>query len=335
MKCRCRHRRRLARSSSTTCTSRRARDVEIDLLEGRQRVAAGVPATGVMQDLALAMFTREQIDRAMPAVVVSSCGRGQGFIGNGGWVWDAPSIRNTRPVPRATSHDMSSDKCRFPALCMIRAAVRYPRPRPTRVGGRERVGYGGRGRGGRVRYQATESVDLGRRYATSASAASADLACAAATGHRIPRDLDIDAPHPVAHLNDAPAAAPSTTAATAAPRPGDDPRRVERSTGAVRRSASWPPDDDAPRGDAERAEIALVVERVSRAADPKTARDPPKRASDQDFPWSGRRDSNPRPSPWQGRGARRRSRLASLEQARRRRLVRPLRRVRPSTARIV
>ena len=70
---------RLARSSSTTCTSRRARDVEVDLLEGRQRVAAGVPATGVMQHLALAMFTREQIDRAMPAVVVSSCGRGAGL----------------------------------------------------------------------------------------------------------------------------------------------------------------------------------------------------------------------------------------------------------------
>ena len=41
-----------------------------------------------------------------------------------------------------------------------------------------------------------------------------------------------------------------------APRPGDDPRRVERSTVAVCRSASWPPDDDAPRGDAERAGIA-------------------------------------------------------------------------------
>ena len=46
--------------------------------------------------------------------------------------------------------------------------------------------------------------------------------------------------------------------------------------------------------------------------------------------WSGRRDSNPRPSPWQGHGSGPPARLSPAERALLRRLFRPVRRVRPS-----
>jgi hypothetical protein len=51
--------------------------------------------------------------------------------------------------------------------------------------------------------------------------------------------------------------------------------------------------------------------------------------------WSGRRDSNPRPSPWQGDGFRPWRPLSQVEQALLRRLVRPVRRVGSSPADVV
>jgi len=80
------------------------------------------------------------------------------------------------------------------------------------------------------------------------------------------------------------------------------------------------------RGDRARSGtfVARLVDRTQRHAFRRTA--------DQDFSWSGRRDSNPRPSPWQGHETGPPRRLPSVEHAPLLRLVRPLRRVGSSPA---
>jgi hypothetical protein len=73
----------------------------------------------------------------------------------------------------------------------------------------------------------------------------------------------------------------------------------------------------------------------SNARTSKTMTDSRKWALTRDFVWSGRRDSNPRPSPWQGDAFRPWRPLSPVDQALLRRLGRPVRRVPSSPAEIV